>query len=149
MIGVIDSRTRSNIVGTRKGGRISKLTDDAQKVIVQSIAAGLPAKFAAQRAGIDESTFHLWMRKGRRATEGPHFQFFQSVKRAEADAIARNVAIIQKAASKSWQAAAWWLERGYHKEFGRKDRTYIHPVRKSTLSEDVLKRLDEADSQGH
>jgi len=30
---------------------------------------------------------------------------------ARAEVIARNVAIIQKAATKNWRAAAWWLER--------------------------------------
>jgi hypothetical protein len=92
-----------------------------QKVILDSIAAGVPRKFAAMRAGIDESTFHFWVRKGKRAKRGPHFQFFQSVKKAEADAIARNVAIVQKAAAKTWQAAAWWLERRHPDEFARRE----------------------------
>jgi hypothetical protein len=117
MIALTDSR--SDGVGQR--GRSTKLTPAVQKVIVDGIAAGVPRKFAAMRAGIDESTFHFWVRKGRRAKRGPHFQFFQSVKKAEADAIARNVALVQKAASKSWQASAWWLERRHPEEFGRKD----------------------------
>src|SRR3954469_9935830 len=104
MIG--DSDSRGDAVGRR-----TKLTEATVRVIVASVAAGVPLKYAAQRAGIDESTLHLWLRTGRRAKKGPHFQLFQSLKKAEAGAVARNVALVQKAAAKTWQAAAWWLER--------------------------------------
>jgi hypothetical protein len=119
-------------------------------VIAERVAAGVPLKYAAQRAGIDESTLHLWLRKGRQARKGPHFQLFQSVKKAEADAVARNVAVVQKAAAKTWQAAAWWLARRHHKEFGRQDRTIIPArVKAPDLGAEVRRRLDEADGTGH
>jgi len=36
-------------------GRSSKLTETTQRTIVESIGAGVPRKYAALRAGIDES----------------------------------------------------------------------------------------------
>ena len=47
-------------------GRNTKLTEATRRVIVEGVAAGVPLKYAAHRAGIDESTLQLWMRKGRR-----------------------------------------------------------------------------------
>ena len=45
------------------------------------------------------------------------------MKKAEKEAIARNVALIQRAAQEgNWQAAAWWLERKYFEDWGRKDK---------------------------
>jgi len=37
----------------------------------------------------------------------------------------RNVAIIETAAPRNWQAAAWWLERKNYDRWGRKERTEL------------------------
>jgi hypothetical protein len=138
-------------VGKRRGGPIPKLTPERHKLVVESLAAGVPRVFAAMRAGITERCLYQWLAKGRKGGKRNelYVQLFQAIQKAEADAVARNVAIVQKAASKSWQAAAWWLERRYHAEFGRKDRTVIQPVRKGDLGAEVRRRLDEADGGGH
>ncbi len=47
-------------------------------------------------------------------------EFLESIKKAKAKAVIRNVLIIQTAAKKTWQAAAWWLERSHHKDWGIK-----------------------------
>jgi transposase len=111
---------------------VPKLTPERQKAIVEAVAAGVPRKFAAMRAGITERCLYLWLAKGRKGGKANtlYVQLFHAVQKAEADAVARNVAIVQKAGAKSWQAAAWWLERRYHAEFGRKDRTFIQTPRR-------------------
>jgi transposase len=99
--------------------RPTKLTPERQKVILAGIAAGLPRKHAAERAGITERTLRLWLRKAqsKRATAAV-ISFSSALNKAEADAVARNVAIIQTAAKGGkWTAAAWWLERRYPEEF--------------------------------
>lgn len=53
------------------------------------------------------------------------WQFWQTIKKAEAEAEARNTALIQTQASKSWQAAAWWLERKFPDRWGRKDKVQL------------------------
>jgi hypothetical protein len=134
-----------------RSGRHPKLDAAIQKVIVDSIATGVPRKYAAQRAGIDESTLRLWCSKGRKGGRGSeiYIALLAAIKKAEADAVARNVALIQQAASKSWQAAAWWLERRYHADFGRRDKTILQAGKKGpNLGEDVRERLREADGGG-
>ncbi len=72
--------------------------------------------------GISEQTYINWMNWGEKGRKGLYFEFFESVKKAEAQAVARNVTVIQTAARDSWQAAAWWLERKHPGEWGKKER---------------------------
>lgn len=92
-------------------GRPTKLTPQMQAKIVQALTAGNTRTAAVAYANVDYQTFLNWMERGNNARSGLFFDFFEAVKKAEADAEVRNVAIIQKAAEKNWQAAAWWLER--------------------------------------
>ena len=69
---------------------------------------------ACARAGISQDTFGRWRKQSA--------DFAEEVKKAEAEAIARNVTVIQKAAGTSWQAAAWWLERRHPNDFARTER---------------------------
>lgn len=103
-------------------GRITKLNPKTQKKICDALRAGNTRTASAAYAGIGMTTFHVWMDKGRRAKSGIHRDFRDAVEKAEADAEVRHVAIITKASEKSWQAAAWWLERRRHKDWRqRKD----------------------------
>jgi hypothetical protein len=60
-------------------------------------------KAACKLAGLGFSTFNGWR-------EEDSF-FAQKIEFAEAQAIERNLALIQRAALKDWKAAAWILER--------------------------------------
>jgi hypothetical protein len=71
-------------------------------------------------AGIDETTFSRWMAAGEKGKQ-PFADFAKAVKKAEEEAVRKHVAVITKAAEKNWQAAAWWLERRYPADFGKKD----------------------------
>ena len=92
-------------------GRPGILTPDVQRRLCEAIAAGNTRHDAAEYAGMAESTLRAWLAKGKRQRRGQYRALLAAVKKSEADAVVRNVAIIQKAAPKSWQAAAWWLER--------------------------------------
>lgn len=128
---VPDSKTR------KKVGRHTLLTPDLQEKIVELIRLGNYAEDAAGASGISRSTFFGWIVRGRaeqerlraypntpvRADEKPFLEFLNAVEKARDEATARNVAIIQREASKgTWQAAAWWLERTRQHTFGRKER---------------------------
>lgn len=66
------------------------------------------------------------MQEGETAEEGSLARtFYERVEKACAEAEHRNVMVIQKASGKSWQAAAWWLERRNPEEYGRKDRVDV------------------------
>ncbi len=102
-----------------KVGRKTKLTPELQEQIVKYIEAGNFAKDACQAAGIGETTFYKWLKKGKEGIE-PFREFQESIKKARAKSIIRNTLVIKTAAKNSWQAAACWLERVSHKDWGKK-----------------------------
>lgn len=107
-------------------GRKSKLTEELIETASKLISAGNYQKHVAQYLNLSEETWYRWLREGERGKSGLKRQFYESIKKAEAEAIARNVALIQKAAQEgNWQAAAWWLERKFPEEWGR-NRLDIH-----------------------
>lgn len=78
-------------------------------------------RVAATVAGIDRRTLYEWRRYAkRRGKENDiHRELVVRMEKAQATAIARNVAIIQKSADKNWTAAAWYLERRHPDLFAR------------------------------
>lgn len=103
--------------------RKSKLTEELIKEAYRLVSAGNYIKDIPPILGIDDSTWFRWLSEGEKARSGLKREFYDTVKKAEKDAIARNVALIQRAAQEgNWQAAAWWLERKYFEDWGRKER---------------------------
>jgi hypothetical protein len=99
--------------------RPTKLTPETQARIIQALEAGNYFETACGYAGITSRTGYGWLEKGREETSGIYFQFFQAVEKATSQAELKNVAIIQRAAMDTWQAAAWWLERRAPDRWGR------------------------------
>lgn len=81
-----------------KRGRAPKLTPDVQKLIVDALAACTPRKYAANRAGVGESTLRAWIVRGKREKKGKYQAFLAAIKKAEAEAIIIRIARISKAA---------------------------------------------------
>jgi transposase len=102
----------------RKG---STKLNEVSEPFIKLMRSGVFIKHACKAVGIDHSTYYDWMRKGEKETEGAYRDFYLGVKKARAESIARNVALVQKAAAKNWRAAAWWLERSCPKEFGKRE----------------------------
>ena len=103
--------------------RKSKLTKELIKEAYKLVAAGNYDKDVYPILGIDKSTWYRWLSEGETAKSGLKREFYDTIKKAEKEAIARNVALIQRAAQEgNWQAAAWWLERKYFEDWGRKDK---------------------------
>jgi hypothetical protein len=115
-------------------GRPTKLTPKTQERICQALRVGATYELAAQYGGISYEAFNLWRRRGEaeleraekarkntaiRESEAPYVQFLQATKDAESDAAIKWLAMIDKAAAETWQAAAWKLERRYPKSYGR------------------------------
>lgn len=108
---------RRNLRGCRDG-REDQVRVDA---LEQALTAGHSFRSACQLADIGETSFFRWMREGEVAPEGTLARhFWQRVKKASVAAVHRNLLIIQSAARKNWQAAAWFLERRYPEDYGRK-----------------------------
>ena len=120
-------------------GRPSKATDEVFQKITDAVKAGVWIEQAAHLAAIHPSTLYEWVSKGERAREMEELtgepmseqdlrlaEFSESLKRARAEAEARNITLIQKAAQDgTWQAAAWYLERSAPHRWGRRDRMEI------------------------
>lgn len=95
-----------------------KRTDATRELVLTALRAGNTKRAAAAYAGIDHATLYRWLESN--AT------FRDSVQKAEADAEVRFVANIAGAAVKgNWTAAAWWLERRRHDEWGNKDNANL------------------------
>lgn len=102
-------------------GRPTKLTPEVQERIVAVLRSGAYVHQAAETAGIGRSTFDDWIRRGDSDAEKdkPYRELREAVEQARAEAEARHVALIARASSKSWQAAAWLLERQYPERWGK------------------------------
>src|SRR5512140_887780 len=95
-----------------------KLEPALTQRLVDLIRAGNYLEVAATAAGIHRSTLHRWMRHGRAQQRGRYRKFLSAVEKAQAESESRDVAIIAKAASDDWKAAAWRLERKQPRRYG-------------------------------
>ncbi len=98
--------------------RPSKLTPDVQRRICEAIRAGNYYEASCAYAGVDYSTFRLWMVQGETAKTGRFFELFESVLKAEADAEVSIVAQWKKQIPEDWRAARDFLARRYSARWG-------------------------------
>ena len=100
-----------------------------QAGLIKAVAAGNTYQTSCRVMKVSHTTFQHWREMD------PTFQ--AAVEEAEAGAIMRNVAVIQEAAKKHWQAAAWFLERKYPQDWALRQ---VLAVEESLISE-MEKRL--------
>lgn len=82
-----------------KGGRPSKLTPEVQERIVAVIRANGYVETAASFAGIDQDTYHEWLKRGAREEKGIYKEFSEAINKALAEGEVRGIANIQRAAN--------------------------------------------------
>jgi transposase len=98
--------------------RPTKRTPELERRLLDALRAGNTRRAACAYAGVEQHTFQRWLLR--------FAHFAQAIEKAEADAAVRNVAIIQQAARDgTWTAAAWWLERRYPEDYGRRERVDV------------------------
>ena len=120
-------------------GRPSKLTDE----IVSYLKTGNYVETACALAGISKSTFYSLLNKGNSTRSNKYSRFAYAVERAQAWAEARLVALISKQAEKTWQAAAWLLERKHPSKWRRNRKEEQKP---EEISSDIS-HIDKADKE--
>jgi hypothetical protein len=109
-----------------KIGRPTKLNADATNQILDALRLGVPQSTAVAYAGISRSTYYRWLAAADDPEASDDFRDFRdAVEVARAEAEVRSVAVIQNASGRSWQAAAWFLERSFPEHWARKDRREI------------------------
>lgn len=74
-------------------------------------------------------------------------EFSEAIKKAETRCKQTYIGVIKKASEKTWTAAAWWLERKYHEEFGLKNKyddrkTDDDALRLATKTMELMKQLN-------
>ena len=106
----------------RRTGRPPKINDPALRTrILDALRVGATYVHACAYGGIAYNTFNEWMKRGEAARSGAFLDFYEDVKKAEGDAVAKWLGVIDKAAlDGQWQAAAWKLERRYPETYGRR-----------------------------
>lgn len=88
-----------------------KLTPETRDRILALIKAGNYRETAAAAVGIRGDTLREWLRRGAREEGTIYSDFAELMDQAEAEAEARDVALIGKAGQEDWRALAWRLER--------------------------------------
>lgn len=90
-----------------------KYTTEIIKTFIEALQDGAGRVRACQAANISYQCFLNWL-------EDPNkIEFFESVKKAESNGEDKIKDICKRRVieDKSWQSAAWWLERKYKDEF--------------------------------
>jgi len=89
------------------------------KKIIAALADGQGRVRATKAAGISYETFCQWMDK--------YPEFFEQVKKAEEISYKKIHDVCQRRIieDKSWQSAAWWLERTDPANFGQRNNLNI------------------------
>jgi len=100
----------------RDKGIPEKLNAAVQKEICDSLELAIPEKCAAEAAGVDEMTFHSWMRKGAEGTE-PYKSFRDAVMCSRARAI-KNLTLRALRGEKGSREALFFLERRFRQYYG-------------------------------
>jgi transposase len=111
-----------------------KLDPHVTQKICDLIRAGNYFEVAATAAGVHRSTVHRWMRHGREQKRGRYKKFLTAVEKAQAEAESRDVALIAKAASEDWRAAAWRLERKAPRRYGTRVQQAVQQELEAVLS---------------
>ena len=105
-----------------RGEKITKLTPEVIEQVRQLLSEGLNQRTVAGLVGVNPGTLCDWRRQGEDGRGGLYADFLAALEVGRAQAIARNVGIVQRAADSGiWQAAAWWLERTDPENYAKKD----------------------------
>ncbi|MCF7864992.1 MAG: hypothetical protein K9M11_00610 [Candidatus Pacebacteria bacterium] len=115
----------------------TKATPKTIKIILDAISHGASQRDASALAGISEDTLSFWKRDS---------DFSEQMRQKEIEYKMEHIKIIKEASKKTWQAAAWWLERRYPSEYTNRVRVETpEPMRTGFegLSDDELQeRID-------
>lgn len=111
-----------------RGGRPSLFTLARQIGIVEACRKGWTKTMIARANQISPATLNSWLREGELYPEGMYGPFSRTFRQVEAEMAGHCVDMIMKAADndpRCWTARAWYLERRYPKDFGRRSEIKV------------------------
>ena len=93
-----------------------KYGEETTKKICKMLSEGYGRVATIKAVKINYQTFINWMNDERKV------EFLEAIKKAEGDGkdFIKDVCKTRIIDDPSWQSAAWWLERNYPEEFGRR-----------------------------
>jgi transposase len=101
--------------------RPTKLTPEIQQRIGDNIALGLTYRLAAESAGVTYKTLNEWNQKGQTENSGKYYQFYQHIKKRNADAAKALLERLNDSVKAgNCSVCMWILERRFPDEFGRR-----------------------------
>ena len=103
------------------------MREEDKGIILSAVECGASFTDAAAAAGIARSTFY------EKRKEDPEFE--ADLARSKSVFKVSMLALINAAAPKTWQAAAWLLERRYPKQFGR---TTVETKHSGTVTSKII-----------
>ena len=122
---------------------MAKFNDETIEIILKARESGLNQKECAEVAGINEATLYKWLNKGKEARSGKYKKFYNDFQIAKNRNKLFHLKKIHEA--EAWTASAWYLERVYPEEFGRKDRMELNHEGKVEVNKTVKEEEKEAD----
>ena len=117
---VTEEGERCHVHSGGKVGRPDGLTPEVAARIVQGVRTGAHLGVAAEAAGISYDTLRRWLKRGEAESHGPYRELLEAVRRAEAEAELRHVALIDRAGQTKWPASAWILARRHPERWGQR-----------------------------
>ncbi len=118
-----------------------KFNDERKNIILKARENGLNICDCAILANVDESTLHRWLKKGKTAKSGKYRQFYLDFKYSEVKNKLYHLKKIQD--DKSWQSSAWYVERKYPEEYGRKDSFNVQADVKTQQEINLSEKFDD------
>ncbi|MDR1820706.1 MAG: hypothetical protein LBR15_10740 [Methanobrevibacter sp.] len=107
-----------------------KLNKKMQETIAKNLEEGHTIKGATTLAGINKDTYYRWMKKGKEEKKGIYYNFHARINEAMEYRKFKLIQNIENHSEKSWQAAAWLLERVYPEEFSLKQEFKVDETHK-------------------
>ncbi len=109
------------------GGRPTRLTEDIEKLIVQTVRQYLSIQTAVDYAELPRSTVSTWITRGNKDNEEEidsiYSKFSRALKKARSEKVQDYLRELEERAS-NWQSIAWTLERCCAEDFGKDAELY-------------------------
>lgn len=107
------------------------MSDSRREKLLLAVRSGTDLETSCHYAGYSVAEVYRYLEAGKLIaergdvgelsdSETEALDFWRDLASARADAVVRNVAVIQQAASSgAWQASAWWLERSVPETYSK------------------------------
>jgi AcrR family transcriptional regulator len=110
-----------------------KITLEQLDPAIEALKRGATYKLAAEAAGVAQSTFYKYLRKGREGANPMWKEFFKRVQAANHERSQLMLQRIEEGSRKDWRAAAWLLETRYlYRKNAPMDIPEEEPIKKTT-----------------